>query len=103
MKDYTILFEAIITLLIALVTTFVVPYIKSKVSAEDLAEIVKWVKIAVEAAEMIFKESGMGEKKKEYVKILLKSYGIKYNPAQINALIESAVLELKKEFKHGSD
>lgn len=100
MKDYTMLFEGIITILVALVTMFVVPYIKSKVSAEDLAEIVKWVKIAVEAAEMIFRESGMGEKKKEYVKDFLESHGIKYDAEQIDALIESAVLELKKEFKH---
>lgn len=100
MKDYTMLFEGIITILVALVTMFVVPYIKSKLSAEDLKEIVKWVKIAVQAAEMIFKESGMGAKKKEYVKDFLESHGIKYDSEQIDALIESAVLELKKEIKN---
>ncbi len=100
MKDYTMLFEGIITVLVALITMFVVPYIKSKVSAEDLTEIVKWVKIAVQAAEMIFKESGMGAKKKEYVKDFLESHGIKYDADQIDALIESAVLELKKELVH---
>lgn len=103
MKDYTMLFEGIITILVALVTMFVVPYIKSKLSAEDLKEIVKWVKIAVQAAEMIYKESGMGNIKKKYVLDFLESHGIKYDADQIDALIESAVLELKKELVHESD
>lgn len=99
MKDYTMLFEGIITVIIALITMFVVPYIKAKVSAEDLAEIIKWVKIAVQAAEMIFTEAGMGEKKKKYVLDFLETHGIKYDAEQIDALIESAVLELKKEIE----
>lgn len=103
MKDYTMLFEGILTVLFALVIMYVIPWIKSKLTAEELADIIKWVKIAVEAAEMIFKESGMGEKKKEYVKDFLESHGIKYDAEQIDALIESAVLKLKKEFKHESD
>ena len=98
MKDYTMLFEGILTVLFALITLYVVPWIKTKLSAEDLNEIMKWVKIAVQAAEMIFKESGMGEAKKAYVKTFLEDKGIKYDERQINSLIESAVLELKEEF-----
>ena len=99
MKDYTLLFEGVLTILFALVTMYVIPWIKTKVSAEELTEIIKWVKIAVQAAEMIYKESGMGEEKKAYVKTFLKDKGIKYDERQIDSLIESAVLELKGQFK----
>ena len=95
MKDYTMLFEGIITVIVALITLFVIPWIKSKLSAEQLAEVIKWVKIAVQAAEMIFKESGMGEQKKAYVVKFLNDLGISYDAEQIDSMIESAVLGLK--------
>lgn len=98
MKDYTLLFEGVLTILFALVTMYVIPWIKTKVSAEELTEIIKWVKIAVQAAEMIYKESGMGEEKKAYVKTFLEDKGIKYDERQIDSMIESAVLELKEQF-----
>ena len=99
MKDYTTLFEGILTVLFALVTLYVIPWIKSKVTAEELADIIKWVKIAVQAAEMIYKESGMGKAKKDYVLTFLADKGIKYDEKQIDSLIESAVLELKEQMK----
>ena len=99
MKDYTMLFEGILTVLFALITLYVVPWIKTKLSTEDLNEIMKWVKIAVQAAEMIYKESGMGKAKKDYVLTFLADKGIKYDERQIDSLIESAVLELKGQFK----
>lgn len=97
--DMTKIIEAIITLLVALITIFVIPYIKSRLSADELAEIMKWVKIAVEAAEMIYKESGMGKEKKKFVENFLTEHNIKVDVEQLDALIESAVLELKKEFE----
>jgi len=99
MKDYTLLFEGVLTILFALITMYFIPWLKTKVSAEELADIIKWVKIAVQAAEMIYKESGMGEAKKAYVKTFLEDKGIKYDERQIDSLIESAVLELKGQFK----
>lgn len=99
MNDYTALLEGIITVLVALITIFVIPWLRSKISSEDLAEIMKWVKIAVQAAEMIYKESGMGPQKKKYVETFLADLGINYDEKQIDSLIESAVLELKKELE----
>ena len=45
---------------------------------------------------MIFKESGMGTVKKEYVIEFLKQKGYTLDTETISNLIESAVLELKK-------
>ena len=100
MNDYTLIIEGIITVLVGVVTAFVIPYIKAKISAEDLSEIMRWVKIAVQAAEMIYTEAGKGKEKKAYVVEFLNSLGIKYDSAKIDNLIESAVLELKKEIEY---
>lgn len=93
------IFSAVITLLCTIITCVVVPWVKSKVSAENLAKAKVWVKIAVQSAEMIFNEVGKGKDKKHYVvefvsKLLLDAH-ISMTYDEINNLIESAVLELK--------
>lgn len=95
--DLTKIVSLVITLIFALISTFVVPYIKAKISAEKLDQIKAWVKIAVQAAEMIYKETGMGKEKKNYVLNFLNEKGIMLDYDSINNLIESAVLELKLE------
>ena len=45
---------------------------------------------------MLFKEGGSGAAKKEWVIKYLEAHGVDVDDAQINALIESAVYELKK-------
>ena len=51
----------------AIITYFVIPYIKSKVSQTQMEEIIKWVTKAVEAAEVLFDVPKSGEEKREYV------------------------------------
>lgn len=97
MIDLTSLFEAIITLIVALISAFLIPYIKSKVSAEKFETLKSWVKVAVQAAEMLYRESGMGEQKKAYVIEYLNSKGYDLDTDTLNNLIESAVLELNKQ------
>lgn len=97
MIDLTPIANAVITLAALLITTFLIPWIKAKVNAEKLAEIQKWATIAVQAAEMIYSESGLGDKKKQYVKSYLQSKGYTLDIDTIDALIESAVMELKQK------
>ena len=99
MTDYTQLTECIITIIVITLTMFIIPWIKQKISADKLTEIMKWVKIAVQAAEMIYKESGLGKEKKAYVEKFLSDLGIKIDYEKIDSLIESAVLELKNDIK----
>lgn len=96
MVDLTQIIIAILTLVASLVSAFLVPYIKSKVTTEQLETIKLWVKVAVEAAEMIYVGSGRGAEKKKYVEEFLRSKGFKLDTAEIDNLIESAVLELKR-------
>lgn len=97
MVDLTQVIVALLTLAVSAVSAFLIPYIKSKVSAEQLDAIKFWVNIAVEAAEMIYTGTGRGQEKKAYVVKLLNSKGFTLNPEEIDSIIEAAVLELKLE------
>ncbi len=95
MHDITYIIQLIITLIGVCITTFLIPYLKSKTTKQQQDEINAWVKIAVTAAEQIYNGSGRGQEKKEYVVNWLKEHNIKYDTAKIDAMIESAVYELK--------
>lgn len=96
MIDLTPIANSIIALIAALISAFLIPYIKSKISTEKLAEIQEWAIVAVEAAEMIYKGAGRGAEKKQYVLDFLASKGYSLDTESIDNLIESAVLNLKK-------
>lgn len=91
--DYTELLQAIIALLATLITTFLIPFIKKKLSAEKVEELRKWVGVAVKAAEQLY-GSKTGQQKKEYVISFLISKGIKFDVDEVTALIESEVYKL---------
>ncbi len=84
----------VISILGAIITYMVVPYLKSKTSKEQRETIMFWVSVAVSAAEQIFNERGMGEEKKKFVVGFLVEQGIKVNLDELDVLIESAVKEL---------
>ena len=104
--DYTKIIEAAILLIAALVTTYVIPWLKSRYTHQQLETWMYWVKIAVAAAEQIY-TAAQGSTKKQYVVAYLKERGIKYNESTINNMIEAAVLELhaalKKEDKKDAE
>lgn len=89
---------ALIPVIGAILTTYIIPLIKEKIGTEKLAKYEYWASMAVNAAEMIFKETGMGESKKEYVTNFLNEIFNKnkvvITEEQIEILIESAVNEL---------
>ena len=94
MFDITVIIEAVFALLAAIITAIVIPYIKSKTTASQQAEINAWVKIAVTAAEQIYTGSGRGEEKKAYVLNWLQEHGITVDAEKLDALIEAAVYDL---------
>ena len=96
MVDLTNIVLAGITLIIAIVAVFVIPYFRSKTTAEQFSTIKLWVTVAVNAAEQLFIGSGRGEEKKNYVLNFLESKGFTIDLESIDALIESAVLDLNK-------
>lgn len=94
MFDITVIIEAVFALLAAVITAIVIPYIKSKTTTSQQAEINAWVKIAVIAAEQIYTGSGRGAEKKAYVLNWLREHGITVDAEKLDALIEAAVYDL---------
>lgn len=93
--DITPIIEAVAALLAAIITAVVVPYIKSKTTADQQRQINTWVQIAVSAAEQLYVGSGRGEEKKAYVIAWLRQHGVTVDHDKLNVMIEAAVYDLK--------
>lgn len=89
-----IITKVIIPILGTILTYLIVPLIKQKTTKEQRENIYFWVKVAVGAAEQIYKEKGQGKLKKEYVVDFLVSKGINITIQELDVLIEAAVKEL---------
>lgn len=90
---------AIIPVINAILVGFVIPLIREKIGNEKIAKYEYWALTAVKAAEMLWKESGQGQAKKEYVvnclNNLFNSKKTVLTEEQIELLIEAAVKEMK--------
>ena len=98
MKDYTFIFELIITILSAVISCLIIPYLKKSLNEEKREKLIYWTEIAVRAAEQIY-GSKTGQQKKEYVISFLLSKGIVFDVDEVTALVESEVLKLNSEYK----
>lgn len=96
--DITSIINAVIALIVAVITAFVIPYIKNKTTKAQQDNIYFWVQIAVAAAEQLYRGSGRGEEKLEYVKNFLTSKGLFIDEAKIKNMIESAVFEIETAY-----
>ena len=93
--NITPIIEAVFALVAAVITAVVIPYIRSRTTAQQRAEISAWVKVAVSAAEQIYNGAGRGAEKKAYVLEWLTAHGVTVDEDKLDALIEAAVYELK--------
>ena len=98
--NITEVLEAIVYLVVALISLFVVPAIKNKVGAQNMAAFLKWVDIAVAAAEQLY-ESAQGEEKKEYVLSYLLEKGYDVDEVELDMVVEAAVNRLHNELYGG--
>lgn len=92
--DLTQIVLAAIGLLSAVVTGFLIPLLKGKLTAQQLDGLKAAAKIAVFAAEQLYAPEQFAEKKK-YAQQLLQDQGYDINTDKVDATIESAVKELK--------
>lgn len=91
--DITDIIECVIALLSAVISAFLIPYLKTQLSESKRAKLKFWLKVAVEAAEQLF-GSKTGQQKKEYVVSFLLSKGLVFDIDEVTALIESEVYKL---------
>lgn len=95
MTDLTPIVTAAITLIAAILSVFVIPLIRSKVSAEKLQELYTYVRIGVLAAEQLAKAGIINkDERKERVIEFLHKNGFLVNFDEIEEMIESIVLTL---------
>lgn len=100
MIDLTPILQAIIAVVAVLITRYLIPYLKNKLTTDQQAKLTAAIETAVNAAEQIFTDSGQGAAKKAYVVELLKEKGFTVDTEDldkaIDAAIEAAVYQLNK-------
>lgn len=95
MTDLTPILSAIITLLGAVVTVFVIPLLRKKLTAEKRAELMTYVTIAVKAAEQLAKAGIIKpEERKASVVKFLNDLGFTVDMEELEAMINSIVVDL---------
>lgn len=108
MMDITVILELIIKLIFAAITIFLLPKLKAliseKVAESDQKKIIRWVELAVQAAEEA-ERSGLIDKKAKYTYALdfLEKRGVTFDPDTMQALIDSTCWELFNQFKADSE
>ena len=105
--DITVILELAVKLTFAVLTIFVVPKLKAliseKVAESDQRKIIRWVELAVQAAEEA-ERAGLIDKKAKYTYALdfLEKRGVTFDPDTMQALIDSTCWELFNKFKDDS-
>ena len=94
--DLTQIILAIITLISAIITGFVIPWLKNKLTDHQYDTLAALVRVGVFAAEQLF-TSEQWKEKKQYVVDLLKENGYTVDTTAVDALIEATVRELRIE------
>ena len=94
--DLTQIILAIITLIGALITRYLIPWIKSKLSDNQYETFCTLIRVGVYAAEQLF-TSEQWKEKKQYVVDLLKENGYEVDSTAVDAMIEATVRELRIE------
>jgi len=94
---------SIITILGVIITSVIVPFIKSKISADELDKLTYYISVAVRCAEQIYTPSQWREKKTyvmDYIRAIIDSkLSITLTDEQLNTIVEGIV----NEVKHGGD
>lgn len=98
MTDLTPVINAAIALIAALISAFLIPWIKRNIKAKDRDDFLRWVEIAVAAAEQLF-HTTQGTEKKKYVLAFLEEKGYVCSESELNAAIEGAVLRLHRDLE----
>ena len=94
--DLTQIILAVITLISAIITRYLIPWIKEKTSERQFEALKLLAKVGVYAAEQLFSTQEWKEKK-QYVLDFLKQNGYEVDAPAVDALIESLVRELRIE------
>lgn len=90
------IFYVILSIVSVLITGVLVPLLKQKYGKEKIVNVMEAVDIAVKAAEQIYKETGQGDLKKQYVLMRLNEQGFKVTEKDLDDMRRASVLELNR-------
>lgn len=93
--DLTKIIVAIIGLIATVIGRYLIPLLISLGKGEKRKDAIFWTGLAVQAAEMLFRDKGAGALKKDYVKDFLASHGFYFTDQEIDVAIESAVYTMQ--------
>lgn len=77
-----------------IITYFIIPILKSKLSASEIEKLKYWTEIAVRFYEDNIAGTGMGKKKKEKVLNFLLEKGFVVNESELDMVIDAMVNQL---------
>lgn len=90
--------KAVITVVLVILSAYVVPWVKSRIGEEKYETILDFAEIVVRSAEKMFTVDEWAQKKAYAVNMVqnkAKELGIDINEKEINAIIEGAVQAVK--------
>lgn len=96
MIDLTDIIQAVIALIVALITYKVIPWIKAKTTESQQAMLMATVRTLVYAAEQMY-GAGKGDEKLQYVKQKLEEKGFDVDVDAIEAAVKEITIEITKE------
>lgn len=98
-ETINMIIKCLVTVLGCVLTTIVIPYVKSMLDASKLAKIEEYTELAVRCAEMIYTPEQWSEKKAYVMDYILRKsndIGASLTYDDINNMVEGIVQEVKK-------
>lgn len=93
--DLTPLVQAVITLTAALISAYLIPYLKAKLGTARFDKLLKYAKAGAKAAEQLMKNGTIKpEERFDHVVKYLEKKGFYLDADEIETLIESVVFDL---------
>ena len=80
--------------MLVLASLYLVPWLRSKLTNEQLSKAKSWVQIAVYAAEKLY-GAGNGDQKLAYAEEILRKHGIRLDTATLKAMIDAQIKEME--------
>ena len=98
MIDLTPLLNALVGAAAVAVSAFLIPWLRSKTTAEQRGDLLHWVDIAVAAAQQLYHQCS-GQDRLDYALSLLEEQGYDVDLRQVRDAVEAAVLKLHAQAK----
>lgn len=96
--DLTKVIEGGIALLATVITVFLLPWLSSKTTAQERENLLRWVDIAVAAAQQLYYQLD-GEARLNYALALLEEKGYDIDDGVVLDAVEAAVLKLHRQME----